>query len=190
MPDDPSIAPLDTEGADTDDQMAQSAYVPQDVLAPLPPSHLPEVASEGELVNLPSPPLPSPPTPLPQGEGNQNDDLQSPAPPGEGFREGASLESPSLLVGEGFRVGGSVSEADPQLDALSRKIMQYPDAPVNYVLRGEVYLDYHDTERAAADFRQAIALAEDQDATLDWGYINAAYIDRAVDGLRKTTYER
>src|ERR1700694_2646321 len=68
---------------------------------------------------------------------------------------------------------------------LTRKIDQYPGAPVNYVLRGEVYLENGDFELAAADFRAALALAEQQDETLDWGYVNAAFMDRAEEGLRR-----
>jgi len=82
------------------------------------------------------------------------------------------------------------SATDSRIDALTRKIEQYPNAPVNYVLRGEVYSDLGDDALAASDFRRAVALGEQHSETLDWGYVNAAFIDRAIDGLRRLTDDR
>jgi uncharacterized protein HemY len=89
------------------------------------------------------------------------------------------------IPAEWVRVYGA--EKAQRLRLLSRKIEKIPEAPVNYVLRGELYLSVNEYERAAADFRQALALAEALDPELDWGYINAAYIDRAHEGLRQAT---
>lgn len=71
-----------------------------------------------------------------------------------------------------------------RLRLLNRKIEQFPESPVNYVLRGELYAAAGDEESAASDFRTAIRLAEKLDPELDWGYVNTAYIDRAEEGLR------
>lgn len=78
-------------------------------------------------------------------------------------------------------------EASQRLRILSKKIEKFPDAPVNFVLRGELYLSVNEYEKAAADFQQALTLAEQLDPELDWGYINAAYIDRAHIGLSQIT---
>ncbi len=79
------------------------------------------------------------------------------------------------------------ADAAQRLRLLSKKIEKLPDAPVNFVLRGELYLAAGETEKAAADFQKAITLAEQLDPELDWGYINTAYIDRAIKGLRQIT---
>ncbi len=92
----------------------------------------------------------------------------------------SEVDSPSLPVERGW--GGEVNS---RLDALTRKIEAYPNAPVNYVLRGEVYSEGGDDDLAAADFRRAIELADARDQALDWGYINASYVDRARAGLRQ-----
>jgi tetratricopeptide (TPR) repeat protein len=72
-----------------------------------------------------------------------------------------------------------------RMRVLTKKIEKFPEAPVNYVLRGELYLSAGEYEEAEADFGRAITLAEALDPELDWGYINAAYIDRAHEGLRQ-----
>ncbi len=77
--------------------------------------------------------------------------------------------------------------AEVRLAALTRKIVAYPEVPVNYVLRGELYLSLNQPAAAAHDFEQAITLGEALDRELDWGYLNAAYIDRANEGLRRLT---
>ena len=74
-----------------------------------------------------------------------------------------------------------------RLIALTQKIDRYPEAPVNYVLRGEIYLSIGDNLSAETDFRQAIALSEQRDPELDWGYLNTAFLDRAVEGLRQVS---
>ena len=82
-------------------------------------------------------------------------------------------------------VSAPISSAESRLDALTRKIEQYPESPVNYVLRGEVYSSLGDQMLAAGDFRRAIQLGEQHDPALAWGYANAAYIDRAAAALRQ-----
>jgi tetratricopeptide (TPR) repeat protein len=72
-----------------------------------------------------------------------------------------------------------------RLIALTRAIERHPESAVNYVARGELYLEIDERERAAADFRQALALAEVQYAEDDWGLVSQAVQDRAVAGLTK-----
>ena len=67
---------------------------------------------------------------------------------------------------------------------LSRAIGKHPDAPVNYLLRGEAWLALDQTDRARADFETARRLAEGLLTQSAWGYIYQAYIDRADAGLR------
>jgi tetratricopeptide (TPR) repeat protein len=77
-----------------------------------------------------------------------------------------------------------VSEVVSRVDVLTGAIEKRPDAPVNYVLRGEALLDGGDYELAAEDFRKALELAEPQAESANWGYINRALADRAREGLR------
>jgi hypothetical protein len=73
----------------------------------------------------------------------------------------------------------------PQIRFLSRLIEADPDAPVNYLLRGEEWLMCGEPGQARADFEAARDRSEhllDQSA---WGYIYQAYIDRAERGLRQ-----
>lgn len=66
---------------------------------------------------------------------------------------------------------------------LSEAISRAPDEPVNYILRGEVWLGVGDTGRAAADFLKAQELARRRWASSAWGYLDQAYCDRAEAGL-------
>jgi tetratricopeptide (TPR) repeat protein len=68
---------------------------------------------------------------------------------------------------------------------LSAAIERYPDAPVNYVLRGELYLNEGYFAEAADDFRRGLALAEAKAEAADWGYVSQGLADRARQGLRK-----
>jgi hypothetical protein len=77
------------------------------------------------------------------------------------------------------------SEIVQRLAALTRKIERYPDYPVNYVLRGELLIEIGNPAKALEDFRKAIALSEQHDPDLDWGYLNSAFLDRAHRGVRE-----
>jgi hypothetical protein len=68
---------------------------------------------------------------------------------------------------------------------LARAIEANPDAPVNYLLRGEEWLMCGQLARAWADFTAARARAENLLSQSAWGYIYQAYIDRADAGLRQ-----
>lgn len=78
-----------------------------------------------------------------------------------------------------------VADADMPDGALllSETISRAPDEPVNYILRGEMWLSVGDTGRAAADFLKARELAERRWASSAWGYLDQAYRDRAEAGL-------
>ncbi len=71
-----------------------------------------------------------------------------------------------------------------RVEALTRAIEKYPDAPANYVLRGEAILEVGDYELAARDFRKGLELADAQAETANWGFVYRALADRAREGLR------
>jgi hypothetical protein len=73
----------------------------------------------------------------------------------------------------------------PQVRFLSRLIEADPDAPVNYLLRGEEWLVCGQFEEARADFEAARARSERLLSESAWGYIHQSYIDRAEAGLRQ-----
>ena len=72
-----------------------------------------------------------------------------------------------------------------RIDILSESIERYPEAPSNYVIRGEALLDEGQNEWAAHDFTAALQLAEAQAQAANWGYIYQALYDRAQEGLRR-----
>ncbi len=71
-----------------------------------------------------------------------------------------------------------------QVRVLTQLIARQPQAPVNYVLRGEEWLICGDVERARADFERALQIATALEGASAWGYIYQSYIDRADAGLR------
>jgi hypothetical protein len=72
-----------------------------------------------------------------------------------------------------------------RVEMFSMYIAEFPDLPVNYLLRGEAYYDDGEEEDAIADFQKALTLAQTRVDTEDWGYIYQSYIDRAREGLRR-----
>jgi hypothetical protein len=92
-------------------------------------------------------------------------------------------------VGESVEDGTSgfqtLSVDDTRLFLLSRAIERIPDAPANYVMRGELLLARGDIEGAQRDFEVAVELAETRAESANWGYINRALVDRAHEGLRQ-----
>ena len=76
------------------------------------------------------------------------------------------------------------------LDRLDYAIQQEPDAPVNYLLRGEFWLQAGDYQRAWDDFEAARELAQEALASSDWGYIYQSYIDRADVRLHQLENEQ
>jgi Tfp pilus assembly protein PilF len=72
-----------------------------------------------------------------------------------------------------------------RLHALDLAIERAPDAPVNYLLRGEYWLDAGEADLAKQDLEMAIQLAKQQLESSDWGYILQSYIDRAEEQLKR-----
>ncbi|MFW5692156.1 MAG: hypothetical protein ACOCX3_02270 [Chloroflexota bacterium] len=70
------------------------------------------------------------------------------------------------------------------LAELDDAIALYPEAPMNYVLRGELYLKTAYYELARADFSQALTLAPEQIHDSAWGFIEQSAQDRARRGLK------
>jgi len=84
----------------------------------------------------------------------------------------------ALSVEEGARLPA-------HLRMLTRAVEAYPDAPVNYLLRGEEWLAIGWLNEAKADFEAARALAVEAVKDSAWGYVFQAYVDRADAGLRQ-----
>jgi len=79
-----------------------------------------------------------------------------------------------------------VTDSAPDLPIvllLSETIERYPEEPVNYLLRGEAWLTAGDPRRAASDFEAARDLVRQRLAQSAWGYVEQAYLDRAMIGL-------
>lgn len=72
----------------------------------------------------------------------------------------------------------------PDMRALDEAITLHPDAPVNYIVRGELYLRAGRCAQAAVDFQHALALAAAQFERDDWGVMAQALRDRAFAGLK------
>lgn len=72
-----------------------------------------------------------------------------------------------------------------RLNALNFAIASYPESPVNYVLRGELYLAARDDDQAAHDFEMALSLADSAFTQSDWGLVAQSARDRALVGLRR-----
>jgi tetratricopeptide (TPR) repeat protein len=100
-----------------------------------------------------------------------------------------SLSGYRLSFGDWFRVRfmgqDVVHERQQQVTSLTRAIEQYPDAPANYVLRGELYQQAGMIEQAEADFEAAIRLADADYDAYQWGVLSQALRDRALNRLHK-----
>lgn len=73
------------------------------------------------------------------------------------------------------------------LDAISDlddAILRHPEAPTNYVLRGEIYLRIGYNHLAIDDFEAAIALAAEEFEARRWGVIAQTMQDRARRSLQ------
>ncbi len=71
-----------------------------------------------------------------------------------------------------------------RLRDVSAAIDEMPASITPVVLRGELYLERGEYERAKADFEGALALAEKFDAAKGWLIIEQVMRDRALHGLR------
>lgn len=90
----------------------------------------------------------------------------------------------------------NLSAADRQnrqmerIQGLTQAISRDPASAALYLCRGESYLEAGDPSSAAADFRQALALAEVQFKTETWGVVAQALRDRAFRGLQQVQQSR
>lgn len=71
-----------------------------------------------------------------------------------------------------------------RINELNRAIDDDPESAVNYVLRGEAYLDAKAYTLAYADFQQGLDMAQAQFEQSDWGIVAQTVQDRAMQGLR------
>jgi Flp pilus assembly protein TadD len=78
-----------------------------------------------------------------------------------------------------------ISGRENRLRTLDRAIAEFPDAPTNYVLRGELLMKMGDADLAAADFLHAMTLAATQLETANWGFVLQALHDRAQMGYER-----
>ena len=121
----------------------------------------------------------------PELEAEHGDEFQTPEPEQETAQvpevevSPAPAEMPSLWQ----RLRRLFTRGE-RLERLNWAISAYPDAPANYVLRGELLLEHGETNQAADDFLRALELAEEQIETNAWGVLAQAMQDRARVGLR------
>jgi tetratricopeptide (TPR) repeat protein len=80
--------------------------------------------------------------------------------------------------------------AQQRIDDLGRAIERSPDAPSNYVLRGELLLKLRRYADAEMDFRRALDLAAAQVESQDWGVVAQVAQDRALAGLKQSLSRR
>lgn len=76
---------------------------------------------------------------------------------------------------------------EDDLEVLSTSIELYPNNPTSYLLRGEYFEGQRQFHLAAADYQQALALAQEDVQTARWGLIAQVVQDRAMMGLRRVT---
>jgi hypothetical protein len=85
--------------------------------------------------------------------------------------------------------GGGYKPDDPSFqrraNQLSEAIENAPEAPTNFVLRGELYMKAGLYELARDDFRAAAELADAQYERSDWGVLAQTTRDRALIGLTR-----
>ncbi len=72
---------------------------------------------------------------------------------------------------------------ETRLQSLDYAIERYPEAPANYVLRGELYLQHARYDAAAFDFKEALRLCEAELEQNAWGVVAQTLRDRALTGL-------
>jgi tetratricopeptide (TPR) repeat protein len=75
------------------------------------------------------------------------------------------------------------AEYRQRLANLDQAIAHYPDAPANYLQRGEFHLRMGDHTAAAEDFHKALELAAADYEASSWGVLAQSVRDRAIEGL-------
>ncbi len=66
---------------------------------------------------------------------------------------------------------------------LSDEIEALPESIAHYVLRGELFIERGEYERARADFEAAVDIAEAADPNESWGLLEQVMRDRALQGI-------
>ncbi|MGJ3238589.1 MAG: hypothetical protein ACFE0Q_07785 [Anaerolineae bacterium] len=77
------------------------------------------------------------------------------------------------------------TQQQQRMYALNQAIETYPDAAVNYVIRGELYLEKHRYDLARQDFETALDHLTQQTTDDRWGITTQALQDRACHGLQR-----
>jgi tetratricopeptide (TPR) repeat protein len=80
---------------------------------------------------------------------------------------------------------GSTDQDDVRLAVLNDAIDLYPEAAMNYVLRGELLLKSGRIEQSIRDLERALALAQRAFETNNWGVVAQVVQDRAQRGLER-----
>ncbi|MEO0563497.1 MAG: hypothetical protein AAF125_15420, partial [Chloroflexota bacterium] len=108
------------------------------------------------------------------------------SPPERAHREGLPRYRLSFWEWVQARLFGVdvLADQEQRLVSLTYAIERHADAPVNYVLRGELYLRARKYEKAAVDFQRALELAQAEYEASDWGVNAQSYRDRALQGLK------
>jgi tetratricopeptide (TPR) repeat protein len=68
---------------------------------------------------------------------------------------------------------------------LDEIVALFPDTPMNYVLRGELYLEAGQAELALVDFRRGLEIASRKVESDSWGLVAQVAQDRAQLGLKR-----
>lgn len=71
------------------------------------------------------------------------------------------------------------------LYAIELAIKKHPKAPVNYLLRGEYWVEMGKLDLAREDFVNSLSLSDEAILDSGWGYIYQSYRDRAITALAK-----
>lgn len=105
------------------------------------------------------------------------------ASPAESGVTGISAQRrPGLLERLRAWLPGSAGKRAELLN-LTDAIASFPNAPSNYVLRGELYLQLGYIAEAKADFERAMTISEREFESADWGILPQVLRDRAAAGL-------
>ena len=93
-----------------------------------------------------------------------------------------------LLQVIGFGRAAQKQDSSERRKMLSESIALFPQSPINYILRGELYLEEGSYTLAAEDFNQALKLAQEQLKAQRFGITAQILQDRAWAGLLAAGY--
>lgn len=83
-----------------------------------------------------------------------------------------------------------LATVEERLAGLNDAIEDAPEAAVNYLARGELYLEIGQVDEAIADLEQAVTLATKEFEDRRWGVVAQAIRDRATRGLDQAQKRR